>query len=138
MTNAYVAYPTGRQMSVGTLHAQVSSQIAAGAAQTVRARNQTGKTITLTGATGWVTTSNNQAGTQLDITNAVPTTFLTAPMNMQTTGAIVAAGGINPANATLANGAEALFVFTNAAGGGATAMTDAQGVLYYRVDFISN
>jgi len=131
-----MAYPTGRHMSVGSLQAQVSSQIAAGAASTVRARNQTGNTIRVTGAAGWVTTSNNQAGTQLDIQNAAAVSLLAAVIPLVLTG-VINVGAVGVTN-TLVNGAEALFVFTNAAGGAATAMTDAQGVLYYRVDFNAN
>lgn len=138
MTNRYVEYPTSRHESRGTLQAQVSSQIAAGAAAvTVTARNQTGRTITLIAAQGWSSTAHNQAGTQLEVTNAAAATHLTAPIDMQTAAQVNVAGGIEPTNNTVADGAEILFTFTNAAGGGATAMTDPQGTVWYNVDFMA-
>lgn len=136
----YTSYPTGT--AFGALQAQWAEPIAAGAgAVTVRVRNNTGKLITLIAAHGFSSTANAQAGTQLDIQNAATASHLTAVINMQVGNQVNVAAGINGvgvgAGNTIANGVDAYFILTNAAGGGATVMTNAQATLYYTCEFAS-
>jgi len=131
----YVAYVAGS--AIGALQCQWSEPLtAAPTTVTLRVRNNTGKTITLIAAQGFSETANNQVGTVLDIW-ANGATVLTAPINMQVSDQINAAGGIAPANNTVANGVDILFTLTNFNGGGATAMNDAQATVFYTEEFAS-
>ena len=136
----YVSYPTGT--AFGALQCQLAEPIAAGGANvTIRVRNNTGKIITLIAAHGFSSTANAQAGTSIDIQNAATASHLTAVINMQTGNQVNVAAGINgvgvAAGNTIATGVDAYFVFANAAGGGATVMTNAQATLYYTCEFAS-
>lgn len=128
----YMAYPPVNTFI--SLRASSSEPIAQGTAATLRVRNQTGATLTITAFQAFCTLAGN-AGTA-DLQNAAAATHLAAALNLSAGATALTTAITGLAGTTKANGVDFYVIFTNP-GGAANFITNAQATITCTVPIAS-